>query len=390
MGSLLIFPRGHFPEDARMQNRHKKHVATKTIDPAAIGTGALSLKGTVRSRFLPILIEELQYGGCHNAPNTQAGSTMLIRLKSSGEEKVIAKGETIFLKVKGEETNNPKILGFSDEKVGLQLTPLQFSASRAHVDVGYQSHANAEVEKGGEVVFEKGGSVDQNASYFQVLKDAKWWGCDELIRHYGGPEFYKYRDKHKIEFEMGDETYMCFGAQGDSFFWDNGKWNEGGNEEETGRPIVTIRTVSSKKLELEGWDETGFNSFKLVLTPEYRPERSFNLDHLPTSIRIRNGTQISCILNKRRILLKEGDWLVRTSKGWRTLNKVCEMDDYLNHKLRGDLFIFDKLEKEHGKLVVKGHLFDEMRTSKQSMTIPIMAEKKRAPVKKRKTKKLIR
>jgi hypothetical protein len=82
-------------------------------------------------------------------------------------------------------------------------------------------------------------------------------------------------------------------------------------------------------------------------------------------------------LNKRRIILKEGDWLIRSAKGWRIIKKSEEVEDYINHKLRGDLFIFDKLEKEHGKLVVKGHLFDEMRTNKQTMSIPIVSEKKR-------------
>jgi hypothetical protein len=43
--------------------------------------------------------------------------------------------------------------------------------------------------------------------------------------------------------------------------------------------------------------------------------------------------------------------------------------------LRGELFIFDSLEKEQGRMVMKGHLFDETRTVVQPLALPIDSEK---------------
>jgi hypothetical protein len=48
----------------------------------------------------------------------------------------------------------------------------------------------------------------------------------------------------------------------------------------------------------------------------------------------------------------------------------------LQHQIRGELFIFDSLEKDQGKVSLKGHLFDEMRTQLQPIAIPIAMDKK--------------
>ena len=43
--------------------------------------------------------------------------------------------------------------------------------------------------------------------------------------------------------------------------------------------------------------------------------------------------------------------------------------------LKGELFIFDSIEKEQGRSVIKGNLFDETRTQVQPLMLPIDAEK---------------
>ena len=76
------------------------------------------------------------------------------------------------------------------------------------------------------------------------------------------------------------------------------------------------------------------------------------------------------------MLLKVGDWVLKTKRGWKRLKKSDEIDAYLNHHLVGDLFIFDALERKGGRVVLKGHFFNEMRTQKQKITVPIVSEKK--------------
>ena len=48
----------------------------------------------------------------------------------------------------------------------------------------------------------------------------------------------------------------------------------------------------------------------------------------------------------------------------------------MQHKVKGELFIFDGIEKELNQILLKGHMFDEMRTQIQPISIPILTEKK--------------
>jgi len=76
------------------------------------------------------------------------------------------------------------------------------------------------------------------------------------------------------------------------------------------------------------------------------------------------------------LILKRGDWLLKTAAGWRNIKRPQEIEDCLYHRLKGELFIFDAIEKEGGKMVLKGNLFDEMRTQAHPVTILIENEKK--------------
>jgi hypothetical protein len=62
---------------------------------------------------------------------------------------------------------------------------------------------------------------------------------------------------------------------------------------------------------------------------------------------------------------------------------VDQIEDYIHHRLQGELFVFDGLETIQGKTLMKGHLFDTMRSSAQMISFPIAQEKKTAKSKTR-------
>jgi len=54
--------------------------------------------------------------------------------------------------------------------------------------------------------------------------------------------------------------------------------------------------------------------------------------------------------------LKQGDWLLKTGSGWRNLRNSEDVQLYLERRLKGDLFVFDAIEKDpQGKFLMKGH-----------------------------------
>jgi hypothetical protein len=113
--------------------------------------------------------------------------------------------------------------------------------------------------------------------------------------------------------------------------------------------------------------------FKVEAAQE--PRLQFKAEAMPSKIRLRSASQVSCALGKRRVILRVGDWLLKTPTGWRNLRRTDEIQSYLSHRLKGELLIFDAIEKEQGNWVMKGHLFDETRTQQLPLTLSIDAEK---------------
>ena len=68
--------------------------------------------------------------------------------------------------------------------------------------------------------------------------------------------------------------------------------------------------------------------------------------------------------------------MLKTPTGWRNLRRKEEIESCLQHQIKGDLFIFDALEKEQGRWVLRGTLFDEMRTQVHTISVPIETEGK--------------
>ena len=80
-------------------------------------------------------------------------------------------------------------------------------------------------------------------------------------------------------------------------------------------------------MELEVWDEKGFYPSLIKIELQSPSKVGAKPDFLPSSIRLRSSTQITCNLGKRRYILKEGDWMLKTSKGWRNLKKAKDIED---------------------------------------------------------------
>ena len=386
MGSLLIFPppSGSFglEADTLMLEKSKQN---KPVYDAAL-SGAFSLNEGSSSKFLPLIIKEIQLLGANTRPGHGDLNKMLVKLKSTGDELVVDQGTPFFLKVEDLSEGCPRVSGFTQEQTGLQLTPRGLRPGGALFEVGVVSSEEGifSAEKG-EVVVERCAAPLSDKAYFRQLEEAKWWGVDALIRHYGGAEYSRKKESHKLEIASENGRAFCFVSSGDFLIWNEKGWIEATPEmllEK--RPLAQVTQLTSHMMEITVWDESGFYSKKVTVTPQGMSKRPLNLDCLPTSIRLRSESQISCLLSKRRLLLKEGDWVLHTPQGWRILKRTSEIEDFLAHRLQGELFIFDQLDRQQGKVVIQGHYFDAMHTQMQKITVPVVSDKR---ILKRKTKK---
>ncbi len=207
-------------------------------------------------------------------------------------------------------------------------------------------------------------------SYVEALKKGTAWGTDVFLAGWGGDEYRNLTQKIKVA--IGPSIYFL--NVGDCLYWNGEKWTEG--PEEAVGPIAQLMRGSSQGVDFQVWDETGFSSEKIHLAMESSPKTSFKMDELMTAIRPRTASEITCQLGKRRVILKEGDWWIRTDRRWKPVRTAADLEACLHHQIAGELFIFEKIETTKGKVTLKGQAFDRMRTFSEPVSLTVHTEKK--------------
>lgn len=346
----------------------------------AIGTGGLALHPRHALGWVSRLADELTLLAYNSRPDAISKEVkLLISLKHGKELLQLPNGKAFYLK----ENAQGKGLSLSNETTGLWIKPILLENGAVLMEARRKFILNEdrESEEKGEFVLAPQGGVPAQyhplqQPFIQELKQAHGFSQDLLIQKYGDREYASWRDKAILELTHGTETYACFLSSGDFLSYEEGEWRiKSLKELKSDQPVAHVKTASSRGVELEVWDETGFSPLIVKIEVEKPVRFQFKPELLPTKIRLRNTHAVSCAFGKRRIILKKGDWLLKTPTGWRNLRRAEEIERYLHHRLKGELFIFDTIEKEQGRQVMKGNLFDETRTQSQPISLTIESEK---------------
>ena len=341
----------------------------------SIGSGGLGLHPRHALGWVSRLASELVLVAYNSRPDVDANDAkILISLKNGREQLTLSNGKSLFLK----ESDQGKGLLSSENPTGLWVKPILLDNGAVLVDAGRKLGEGE--EKGQFIVASQGGIPScynpSHQPFALELKTARSFSQDLLIQKYGGREYASWRDKAVLYLTTGTNAYACFVSLGDYLVYEEGEWRICSYEDlKRDRPVAYIKAISGRSVEVEAWDETGFYPLHFKVDLESGARLQHKPETMPSRIRLRSGSQVSCALGKRRVILREGDWLLKTSTGWRNLRKSVEIEHYLNHRIKGELFIFDAIEKEQGQLVMKGHLFDETRTQILPLTLSIDAEK---------------
>jgi hypothetical protein len=350
-----------------------------------IGQGPLSLSAYKKKSIIPDMSKEILVLAKNARPDRQIKDTsVLITLKSSSGSYTARSGEQIFLSCDPLAGGTAPVYHFSERKTPLWIRPTVLDKNDVLLEVGiFMPSKESETfleEKTQFVVQDHAMSQESEGheqAFIAVLKQAKLWGSDVLFAQYGGKEYKSWKDKQKIEIPAEKQSLFYFLEKGDLLQWKNHEWVPVTLAEASNRlPLAEVKAVSTRFLELQVWDEEGFypTFIKLEAQPSHRS--GFKTENLPHSIRLRTSSQVTCCLGKRRYILKEGDWLLKTARGWRNLKRAKDIEDYLQHRIKGELFIFDGFSREQGKLLIKGHWFDEMRTQIVPFSVPVSGDSK--------------
>jgi len=200
---------------------------------------------------------------------------------------------------------------------------------------------------------------------------AKWFGTDRFLEKHGGKEFQDIIGKQRIDFAEGDDIYSVFVKPNDVLIYDkNNRWKVVEPGEATkGLPILVIKKIDERLMNLELWDGEGKSKISLNLLKSNDSISPPNLMQSYKFIGARTRSQFLFEVNKERMILSPQDWLLQTDKGWKKLSSADDIDAYVGRKLIGRLFVINAIEKRDDRQVLLGTLFNPSRTEAQSIEI---------------------
>lgn len=349
------------------------------LDHSQILTGPLALKHNPRSPLAMALEQKLLFLAQSLRPDLKKSDRKYcLGIQGSGERQILNEGEKIFFSVAEGQSGGIESLEFSKEPTELAL----------RVEGGDGASLVAYVEKGGEemelLLTQRGNGGVPKSYPWNVwkLKQAKCWGADAFFQEYGGAEYKRLGQKKRLELDEGKNRQLLLVSNQDFLMMKEDKWEvlSSLSLAEPNAPLARIASVGSKYVEIEAWDEFGFPVFKVKLKEEPQKKGKINVKKLFDSPKLRSAHQFSCNIEKKRMVLKAGDWLVKTKTGWHKLKTLPEIEAVLRSEFGSELLIIDEIDPSG---MVRGKLFDDMRTQYESISISISPDKKGKTSKKR-------
>lgn len=285
------------------------------------------------------------------------GNRLLVRMKKSGDSKRVVLPCRIDLEFQGDKLRFSR--GESSFWIDLALTQNAQIEGKGFINSleGVRVDAGKFVVAGQDCPIQNAQEFPEG-SPFRLLGDARWWGRDLFLGLMETGE--------RLEIGMGDLLEL---KAGDWLVWKDQKWQKS-DVPERDLPVAHIQMYLGKALVLEGWDNDGH--IRVSLNPASGPPFKMRGEELFSSIRMRSEKQISCMLEKQCMVLRTGDWVLKTGGRWKVLRKKEERDAYINGKLFGELFVFDQISQKQGQKMIQGKLFNPGRT--QVIAIELSAQ----------------
>lgn len=210
---------------------------------------------------------------------------------------------------------------------------------------------------------------------------ARWMGQDCFLDRHGGEEFKHLLGKHRIDFTDEEESYSVYVGVGDSLIWDNGKWKliQPG-EQSLGHPLMVVKKIDERLMNFELWDIGGRGKMPLTLIKVNETWTALNLQDKFKFLGARTRSQYIFEIDGQRMHLSPRDWLLQSEDGWIKLSSSQQIDDYVERRLKGVLFVFDGVERKEGQQVLMGVVFNSSRNNMEDVAIAVQKGGGRATI----------
>ncbi len=352
----------------------------------AIGNSALSLSFSPLSAQLPDLRRHLVFYGKNGRPDaTENAQALYFAFTGNKTPSSISQGERLYI-LYDKYLNPPQYL-FSPNNA---KTPLWMEAEQK----GNQAVVKVSMlDEEGEIIrnpqayaeftlpekeFMKVANTSWELGKWRVdgtllaRQKARWYGIDRFIEAHGGDEFKDWMNKQRIDFGEAENIYSTYVGAGDCMIWKEDHWEvtqPGSNT--LGYPLLCVKKVDERVLNLELWDVGGKGKITLNLVKSNEQWVPKNLEEGFKFLGARTRSQFIFDIQNERTFLSPHDWLVFTDGEWIKLTTPQQIDDYVQRRIVGPLFIFEGIEKHDDKQVISGALFNSSRTEMVPMELQL-------------------
>lgn len=204
---------------------------------------------------------------------------------------------------------------------------------------------------------------------------ARWMGQDRFLEKHGGEEYQDKIGRQRIDFGEGDSLYSLFIGSDNGLIWDNGRWKESAiGEVSASYPLLVVKKIEERIMSLELWDVDGKSKCVVTLLKTADPSCLQQANHLQQAFKFmgaRTRTQFLFEVNRERMTLAPSDWILLTSQGWKKLATEREIEDFVNYKTPGPLFVFEGIKRKDEHQVMVGILYSSGRNEFHAIEFPI-------------------
>lgn len=380
----------HLPEVRQEKtNLPKNSFAQKQAAYDAIGEPIFSLDFVAPRMQLPDLRQKLTYYGQNGRPDADREHPFLHFSIANGVDMAsVAPGTPLYLVYDNNKggsyhfspNNNETALWIEavpeqkdalvkvkmrDEKGDVVETPQTFAAFPLK-EKEYVRQANAPWEIGK-------WRVDAT---LLARQKARWYGVDRFMEKHGGDEYKDVIGKNRIDFGEGDEEgYSIFVNDGAALVWDGGVWKAvKPGPESLGKPLLVVKKVDDRVMNLELWDTEGKKKVALNLLKSIETWMPRNIQDEFKFLGARTRSQYVFDVDDEKMLLSPHDWLILTDEGWKKIDTPEEVDEYVARKEVGPLFVFEGVIRKDDQQILKGTIYNASRSAIHDVELPVQKD----------------
>jgi hypothetical protein len=357
-----------------------------------IDSSLLALQCSSPTLQVPDLRTQLIYYGKNGRPDAQAVNTSF-HFSINGSKTVVSAtpGERLYLVYEKKGGPCRYIFSPENEKTSLWIVAAPTNTNEVSVTVSMEDEKGNLIEepksniefKLTEKEFIRYAGVAWELGTWRVdgtllaRMRARWHGPDRFLEKHGGSEYAEIASKQRIDFGEGDEIYSVFVAVGDCLIWDPEKlqWQVVQPSEKSLKyPLLVVKKMEDRLMGFELWDVDGKGKVSLNILKSTEPLMTAGAQNILNQFKFVGArTKSQCVfeINRERMVLRPSDWLLLTPKGWKKLTTEQEIDDYVNRRTSGNLFVFEGLSRKDEKQVMMGMLYNASRSDSQEIELPL-------------------